>query len=207
MIARSILSLISVLFFCPLCYSQIFQSLAIRYPLGTHFLPVNPVEFLATITNVKSFQACFRYCHENLLCRTFVSDSNSPFSCLLYESHTDTGSIQQSPSVTSAVGALQYLDLYKFYGKSCPPNTQNFDRYMVCMNGFWRCPQNTYWNGSVCLNAGYHQYSCLQDDYCRQDIGLKCQAPPMKCECNFTGLWNGTYCGKYCNLSQYLNFF
>ena len=175
-----------------------FQSLLTRHESGTDFVPPHPVELLATLTSVSTFDACFNYCHQNIRCRTLVSILMSPFSCRLYEGVSDTGTITSSMAPGSRVGSIHYYpELYGKYGQPCNPALPLPDRYMVCQNGVWSCPINTYWDGSLCRNAVYYNGSCKANNQCRQDLGLQCDLLRERCGCNLTVAWNGTSCGKY----------
>ena len=178
--------------------SDTFQSLLTRHQSGTGFLPANPIELLATYIPATNFNACFDYCHRNMRCRTFVSTSILPFSCYLYEGLSDTGKIVPAMSTASNVGSIQYYALlYDNYGQPCDPTLPLPDRYMVCQNGLWRCPVNTYWDGLLCLNAVYYNAPCTTVHQCREDVGLECNLPTQRCACNATASWNVTACGKW----------
>lgn len=175
-----------------------FQSLLTRHESGTGFVPAHPVELLATLTSVSTFDACFNYCHQNIRCRSFVSLLISPFSCWLYEGVSDTGTIISSMLPQSLVGSINYYpELYGKYGQSCNPALPLPDRYMVCQTGVWSCPVNTYWDRSLCRNAVYYNGSCEANNQCRPGLGLQCDLARKRCACNSTVAWNGTSCGKY----------
>mgnify|MGYP001030179915 CR=1 FL=1 len=180
--------------------SQIFQSLTRFQAAGTDFVPINSIELIATYTGVSTLLACYEKCHLNPLCRTFVSNISSPFTCRLYESSIDTGgTIVISSSSTSQVGGIHYdPSFYTTYNQPCDPQVSSLsNRYLICQNSTWQCPQSTYWNGSMCVNNVYYQSSCTTDNDCRQDVQLSCSTSCNKCLCSPTFVWNTTTCGEY----------
>ncbi|CAF4175605.1 unnamed protein product [Adineta steineri] len=175
--------------------SQAMQSTLTLQSIGTDFYPANPIELIAISTDIDSFLSCYVACNINPLCRTFVSDTATPFICRLYQGSIDTGTVIASSSSTLRVGGLHYdASLYVVYNEVCDPHIPSFDRYLICVNRLWQCPSNTYWNDLMCLNQVYYGESCMMNEACRQDIGLQCSSVCHKCLCNLTASWNSTSC-------------
>jgi hypothetical protein len=169
------------------------------------FIPANPAELRGIHSSIDSATDCAILCNEDPQCRTFVSDP--PF-CRLYEGSSSTGSITNSPSANSIVGAINYdnINLASAYNQSCDHCYP--DRYLVCRNNICQCPLNTFWDGqSKCLNTLYvnSPSTCQSDDWCRPDMNLTCQCGT--CQCSLQTYWNNITCapqllsGAACNTS------
>lgn len=174
--------------------NQIIQTLMTKYGNAFDFVPANPIEMLANDTDAFSFMSCFDRCHHFLRCRTFVHDLSSPPTCRLYEGSFETGTMLVA-STSLQIGSIHhYPSLYKEYQMPC--NRDKYNRYMICLNESWTCPMNTFWNGSMCINARYNQNPCLTNAECRQDVGLHCNQSIQVCTCHSPSYWNGTFCCK-----------
>ena len=198
-------SLLILLLQIDFLHPQMYQSLMTIQAVGTDFIPANHIELIATYQNIFTLLSCYQKCNFNPLCRTFVSDISSPFTCRLYEGSIDTGTISSSLSSTSQVGGIYYeSSLYKTYNQSCDQNPSLSNRYLICNNGLWQCPTDSFWNGSMCLNKVYYQASCNTDLECREDIYLSCSSLCQKCLCQLTTIWNrsSSACGKHDSFTQ-----
>ena len=189
-----------------LVHGQVFQSLMIFQQTNVDFIPANPIELITSYIDISTVMACFNKCNMDPLCRTFVTDTTSPFVCCLYQGAIDTGTFIVSSSSTSQVASLHYdTSFYSAYNQICDPKVPPFDRYLICTNGSWHCPTATYWNGSMCINQVYYESSCSTNEMCRQDIGLMCLSTCNKCLCNSTFIWNSTSCGNHFCILEKLN--
>lgn len=66
------------------------------------------------------------------------------------------------------------------------------------------CNSTSYYDGSKCASKGYFNESCEFDDWCQNDLGLKCSS--QRCVCSL-GTWNSVICEKkkeneICSLSD-----
>jgi hypothetical protein len=176
------------------------------YNVASDFIPANPAELRGIHSSIYVMIDCALLCHEDPQCRTFVFDS--PF-CRLYEDSASTGSIINSSSISSIVGAINYdnINLASAYNQSCDHCYP--DRYLVCTDNRCQCPSNTFWDGqSKCLNQlyMYSTLTCQSDNWCRQDLNLTCQCGT--CRCPFQNFWNNITCvpqflsGASCNTSD-----
>ncbi len=118
------------------------------------------------------FALCIE-CNENIQCRTFDYDTQSCV-CRLFEGAIQTGQIVASGSLMSSVGAIRLAStLYNAFGQPCTNCIQS--RYLICSsNNTCQCPVNTAWNGTQCINQGYEDANCLDNQWCRNDIGFVC---------------------------------
>jgi hypothetical protein len=181
-------------------HGQTYQSIITLQGSGVDFLPANSIKLLATYTDLSTLMSCYKQCNINPLCRTFVSDTTSPFICRLYKGLINTGSIISSSSSTSQVARLRCdASLYNAYNQACDLKTSSFDRYLVCIDKLWQCSKGSYWRGSICLNQVYYQDLCNSSIVCQQDVDLYCSSCG-KCVCNSTASWNSTSCGKIPNV-------
>jgi hypothetical protein len=175
--------------------SQIAQSFMIVQQLGTDFIPANPIELIANYNDISTFDSCYNRCYLNFKCRTVVSDTTWPFICQFYEGSIDTGTLIPSSSSTSRVSNFLYNATdYSHYNQTCNINAFTLYRFLMCSDGLWCCPDASYWNGSICLNAAYYNHSCNTNDACRSDVGLLCDPVYHKCLCNSMMIWNNTSC-------------
>ncbi len=142
--------------------------------MGTDFIPINSIELISVYTTVPSMLSCAMLCNQNSECRTIVFDRPS---CRLYESYLNTGSVIESSSPNSVVGAVNYDNVYlsSDYNQSCDHCYLN--RYLVCQNDTCQCPLHTFWDGqNTCLNQLFLNSSstCQADNWCREDLNLTC---------------------------------
>ena len=144
------------------------------FPIGTLFQPASNVELLRQLT-IGSFVDCAAACNVNPQCRTLMYDWSTGL-CSLYEGETSTGSIiTNSSSSSSQVGSIDYFsELYQCYNKTS--STCAFNRYVVedPSTGLGVCPENTYWDGNMCLNQLYFGAPCTSQQSCRTDLFLGC---------------------------------
>ena len=189
---------IDVLFANMISYATVHDS-------GTDFVPFNSRELLITYSSISSKMACFKLCHTNVQCRTFVYDSPT---CRLYESQLQTGQIITAASASSLVGEILYnnINLSSSYNQSCDRCYP--DRYLVCKDSRCQCPPNTYWDGiSKCLNQLYvdSTTACSSNNWCREDMNMTCLCG--KCRCPPQTYWLNKTCvpqrlaGESCNNS------
>ena len=86
--------------------SQMSQSIVTIEQMGTDFIPANSTELIKIYTGLPTSTACYYRCHFHRKCRTVVSDTMWPFTCRLYESSIDTGTVVFAASSTSRVAAF-----------------------------------------------------------------------------------------------------
>jgi hypothetical protein len=140
---------------------------------GSQFKPANPVELLGAYTNVRAIIPCATLCYRNSLCRTFDFDSSSQ-QCRLFEGSVDTGTLLPNfPS--TVVGWINMTpSLFNLYNVS---NDQCVDDRFLdsqTVSGLCECPIHTFWNGSMCLNQGFANDTCENNDWCRADLWINC---------------------------------
>ena len=166
--------------------SQSFESSIKLTVLGTRFQPRNPIELLATLSNVRSILPCAMRCNQNRQCRTFDYDSSS-LVCRLFEGDISTGTVlNNSIPASSRIGSIysntpDALEQYSLYNKSCNQCGLGVNRYLQCSNNTCQCPINTYWNGRTCSNRLYNGSSCNSSSMCRQDLNLICSNGMTTC--------------------------
>lgn len=115
-----------LIFMCALSMSQsqISQSMVTIEQMGTDFIPANSTELIETYTGLFTSTACYYRCHFHPKCRTAVSDMIWPFTCRLYESSIDTGTVIFGASSASRVAAVhQNYTRFSNYNQSCESNS------------------------------------------------------------------------------------
>jgi hypothetical protein len=153
---------------------------------GTKFQPRNPIELLNTFSSIRSLLRCTMMCNQNRQCRTFDHDQSSLI-CRLFEGEFSTGTILNSTSLTSRIGAIGYNttiapQLYSSYNKTCDQCSTGGNRYLQCINNTCQCPMHTYWNGQMCSNQLYNGSNCSSSmSSCRQDLNLTCSNQTNSC--------------------------
>ena len=178
-----------------------FESSVKLSALGTQFQPQNPIELLATLSNVRSMLRCVMQCNQNRQCRTFDYDRSSLI-CRLFEGDISTGTVvinsnASSSSPSSQIGSIQLstadaLDQYSSYNQTCDRCGVGVNRYLECINRTCRCPVNTYWNERICSNQLYNGLACNLSSSCRQDLNLTCSNTTKTCMVSTRG--GGTVC-------------
>ena len=160
--------------------SATFQSLTDLTPFGTAFQPRQQIELLGTFANIQSLTICLIHCHQNRQCRTFDYDESSRI-CRLFEGDFSTGTVTANSNLSSSrVGAILYntahtAQSYLLYNETCDQCSTNTNRYLQCRNNTCQCPENTYWNGQVCLNQLYNGSNCSHGwSSCREDLNITC---------------------------------
>ena len=165
--------------------SSTFQSLIDLMPYGTAFQPHNQIELLAVFSNISSFIMCSLQCNHDRRCRTLDYDESSHI-CRLFEGELSTGTVTSNSTLSSSrVGAIRYdtahtTQYYLSYNETCDQCSIN--RYLQCRNNSCQCPDNTYWNGQMCLNQLYNGSNCsYSSSSCREDLNLTCSSRTNTC--------------------------
>jgi hypothetical protein len=111
-------------------------------------------------------------CNLNIQCRTFDYDSSSLI-CRLFEGALNTGYTVPAAS-TSRIGSLAYTPvLFTTFNQPCSECLES--RYLTCSNNTCQCPLHSFWDGNQCENQRYDNASCLNNQWCRNDLlGLFC---------------------------------
>ncbi len=135
------------------------------------FDPADSVELISTHCE-HSLSRCARACNEEPRCRTCDYDSNS-CRCRLFEGELSTGQLIPSTATSRVASITYHPGLFTRYNKSCAYCMT--DRYLLCLNDLCSCPQNTYWDGEICVNQKYAGASCNNDFECRStELPLSC---------------------------------
>lgn len=158
----------------------VYQSIIKLSDNGFQFQPVNyQAQILSTFVDGNNLlKSCFTLCNENILCRIFDINGVISNQCRLFQGDINIHGIIVSSSITnSQVGTIEFSnDLYLNYGQSCSSNSFE-TRYLICgQNSTWECPQNTYWNQSMCLAQSPLLGSICQQNIsmCREDLNYTC---------------------------------
>lgn len=107
---------------------QISQSIMTIEQIGTDFIPANSTELIMIYTGLPTSTACYYRCHFHPKCRTMVGDMIRPFTCRLYESSIDTGTVVFAASSTSRVAVIHQNHTY------FPRYNQSCDSEPICLN-------------------------------------------------------------------------
>lgn len=144
-------------------------------PERNRFQPVNHVELLLSIDRTNTIVNCATHCYREKLCRTFEHDADAR-QCRLFVGSIDTGTLVPTTSNTVVGWIPMEPALFTLYGS---PQTQcSDDRFfdIDISSGRCRCPIFTFWNGSICVNQRFQGAFCMNNSWCRTDIGLNCTA-------------------------------
>lgn len=141
---------------------------------GFEYQANNNIQLITIITSSSKIR-CSAACNQMSTCLTLDYDTLSQ-RCRLFAGDLTSGSIIVSSSSTSLVGTVRISSaLYSsIYNQSCQACSEN--RYQVCSSNTARCqcPDQTYWNGSVCALQLLSNDPCLQSSMCRSDLNLTC---------------------------------
>ena len=170
MAAVSIMFLL--LFCCHSLFGTDYFSHITKSEPAVEYLPANSIELLSELI-VDKYTSCARACSIEPRCRTFDFNSRL-YRCRLFEGESSTGAIIPSVDPTSLVGSIVFSpNLYSAYNRTCDYCSVN--RYLVCEQQMCQCPQNSFWNGSICLNRMYTNSFCDQNCNCRlAGLNLTC---------------------------------
>jgi hypothetical protein len=143
--------------------------------VGYEFHSANSVELLNTFTNIRRTMLCAMLCYGHRLCRTFNFNAHT-HSCRLFEGAVDTGVLVPTASV-DVVGSIE-IHSSAFTLFNAPSQLCTDDRFLSsdASAGLCRCPIHTVWNGSMCVNQRFNGEFCMNENWCRADIGLTCVA-------------------------------
>jgi hypothetical protein len=140
---------------------------------GNLFEPINSVELLSSSSNINRIASYAMLCYRNSQCRTFDFDSIS-HQCRLFEGSVDTGTLLSSLS-TNVVGWLNMNpSLFNLYGASSDQCVNNCLLYSNISSGLCECQIHTFWNGSMCVNQKFSGDACVDNSWCRTDLGINC---------------------------------
>lgn len=166
--------------------SQSFQSFIKLAVYGTAFQPHHPIELLSNLSNIQSIFKCAMHCNRNRQCRTFDYDRSS-LVCRLFEGEITTGLVLNvSIPFSSRVGSIQSDTIlavaqYAPFNQPCNQCSIGVNRYLECKDNTCQCPQNTYWNGQLCLNQLYNGSQCNTTVACRSDLNFTCWIQTRTC--------------------------
>ena len=152
----------------------IFSSRIIFSSTGQEFQPRSNVQLIVN-TTAQSRLRCSSACNRYVTCYTLDYDSSSG-RCRLFQGDFTTGSMIPSLFSNSIVGSVVLSPslFTAVYNESCQMCQEN--RYHLCSatTNRCQCPQNTYWNGAMCLLKLFPNATCNHIDACRTDLNLTC---------------------------------
>ena len=143
--------------------------------MGYEFHPANSVELLDTFSNIRRAISCAILCYGHRLCRTFHFNADT-HSCRLFEGAMDTGVLVPTASVDVVGSIKMHSSTFTLFNASSQLCTD--DRFLSsdASSGLCQCPIHTVWNGSMCLNQRFNGGFCINENWCRMDVGLTCVA-------------------------------
>ena len=162
------------------------QSHIVLMGQGYSFEPISDGDWLDDLI-IDSFENCAKKCNLDSSCRTFDYDSGSNH-CHLYQVEPSENQIIQGSSNTQLGYIRLTSDLYLSLNKTCQ-FCEN-DRYLICFQGYCRCPWNTFWTGSICQKQFYAAERCFGTDQCRDNpYQLTCNSVQI-CSAKTEGLFS-----------------
>lgn len=170
------IQMLSILLICFVIRSidGIYQSNIQFSSSGLEYQPNNNLQLLETNLASTRIQ-CSATCNRLPTCQTLDYDTVSK-RCRLFAGSLTSGSVISSSSATSLVGMVRITSMLfsSLYNRSCQLCEEN--RYQTCSRNSTtcRCPDRTYWTGSICALKVLVNEPCSQSDMCREDFNLTC---------------------------------
>ncbi|CAF0722433.1 unnamed protein product [Adineta steineri] len=172
--------------------------------VGLQFIPFDSNDLLTTENDANTIMRCVAQCVKNIACRT-VNFDPSINQCSLFTSWSFEGTFySSSPSSSkSQIGyIIQQPAFYTSYLQPCILSFNSISRYLQCVNDTWICPDQYFFDGSVCEYWRSFNQLCQTDEWCDSSKYLTCSTFSITCQCNSSMLWNGSQCISACPPGQ-----
>ncbi|CAF0759033.1 unnamed protein product [Adineta steineri] len=166
--------------------------------VGLQFIPFDSNDLLTTENDANTIMRCVAQCVKNIACRT-VNFDPSINQCSLFTSWSFEGIFYPSSSKSQIGYIIQQPVFYTSYLQPCILSFNSINRYLQCVNDTWICPNQYFFNGSVCEYWRSFNQLCRTDEWCDSSKYLTCSTFSNTCQCNSSMLWNGSQCisGQY----------
>ncbi|CAF1531046.1 unnamed protein product [Adineta steineri] len=174
-------------------------------PVGLQFIPTDTNDLLTIENDANTIMRCVAQCVKNIACRT-VNFDPSINQCSLFTSWSFEGIFYSSSPSSSSRSQIGYIIqqpvFYTSYHQPCILSFNSINRYLQCVNGTWICPDQYFFNGSVCEYWRSFNQLCQTDEWCDSSKYLTCSTFSNTCQCNSSMLWNGSQCISACPPGQ-----